>query len=160
MDYNVMRKITVKAVCGAIPHFSENEGPRDLLTIIGVANGVREVEDKFHIGEVAYGIVGTFEVVNLETGDVTTASEAFLPGVIQDSIVKALKSDPTQDIKFGVKLSVKASDKPIGYEYFAKQLIKPTGVDLLSELRNAIKALPAPNVDIVEPENTKKSKKA
>lgn len=138
MDYNVARKITVKGIVGTIKRPEEGDKPRELMTVIGIATGIRQVEDRYHPGQLQYGIKGTFEAVNTETGEVTTANEVFLPSMIQDAVVEALKSGKNENVQFAVSVSLKYSKIPIGYEYVVKPLVKIAAADILEDLRASI----------------------
>lgn len=136
---SILRKITVKTVCGkqAAP-----EDHKDLMTIIGIASGTRS-------GESNYGpwvsFTGHFEATNIETGEVFTSMQAFLPEPIQSALESRLTSGDVESVEVALKIGIRPSDAAIGYEYVTESLVEMANHDAIAHLRGvANKALDAP----------------
>jgi hypothetical protein len=156
MDYTLLRKITVKAVYGDIERPKETDKPVDVMHVIGNAFGVRELEDKYKPGEMTYALRGDFEAVNIGTGEVFRAPEVFLPEPTQSMIVDQIRKGAT-DIQFALSISFKFSKTAVGYEYVTKPHVKPSGVDLLAELRASLPQIAAPVIASPVKEKGKKA---
>ena len=142
---NLIRKITAKSVCGKM------EAPKKatrLFSVFGIAT-------KTKTGSTDYGswtaLVGRFEAINIETGEVFEAPQCFLPEPLNTMIAEAL--DEVDDegervnksLGFSVEIGIKPSDVPIGYEYTTKENVKADIDDPLAQLRETTqKTLPAP----------------
>lgn len=133
-EVNIVARLSVKA-CGCKPEGTDK--PKRLCLIYGVASGFKSGED--NKGQLWSAITGSFEGVNIETGDVYRSGKLFLPNGIQEVVEAALKgTGDNGSIKFGLELrSVKASN-PIGYSYQAVPLVKPSADDPLAEMRAGI----------------------
>lgn len=143
MNFTLLRKITVKGVFGPITRPNKGDKPVDIMHVLGNVSGVRELEDKFKPGELSYALRGNFEATNLETGEMFTAPECFLPEPTQSMLVEQIKKGEV-DVQFVITISYKHSETAIGYEYVSKPHMKPTGVDILANLRAALPQLSAP----------------
>ena len=142
---NLIRKISAKSVCGRI------EAPKKavkLFTVFGIATKVKT-------GQSDYGpwtaLVGQFEAVNAETGEIFQAPQCFLPDPMNSMIAEQLEecdedgNRVTQSVQFSVDVGIKPSDVPVGYEYTTKTVVESDNADPLAALRDAsAKALPAP----------------
>jgi len=139
-----LRKISAKTVWGKIKaeHIPE-KGSKPLYRVIGQAMGTRE-------GDGDYGdwvaLVGNFEAVNLETGEVFDAPQCFLPEPFHSAIVKKVSAEGTIAVDFAFEVGVKAPgpDATVRYEYTCKALADPSKADPLAALRSRLPALPPP----------------
>jgi hypothetical protein len=144
---NVLPKMSIKTL-GCKPHLAkDSDKPVALARIMGIANGVKWVEGQG--GELSPAILGAFEGVNLQTGEVYQSGKLFLPGGIAELISGQFKTDDDKNksVQFAFDISSVAAKNPIGYSYQAKQLTKPAENDPLALLRKEMPALPAPTKD-------------
>ena len=151
----LIRKISSKSICGKI------EVPKKatrLFTVYGHAM-------KTKTGSTDYGswtaLVGRFEAVNLETGEVFESPQCFLPEphntMIQVSL-EELDDDGNRvnnSVGFSIEVGVKPSDVPIGYEYTTKENVKADVADPLASLREATKK----TLEVPAKKNGKNAKK-
>ena len=119
-----------------------SETPVELATIFGVATKIKMGEDGK--GDVWTALIGQFEGVNLQTGEVFQSGKLFLPSGIQELIEEAIGNNEGVEFAFKI-LSVKASN-PIGYSYQAETLTPPKEKDNLSHLRSLV----APHTPAIE----------
>lgn len=136
----ILRKITVATVCGKVGRMGEKDEPKALMRVYGFANGVKRGETAF--GPWA-GLTGQFEAVNLETGEVAVAPVCILPEPMGSLLVS--RAENGEAVQFAYEIGVKYSAKgSAGYEYTTKVIVKESQNDPLAELRQQVKALPAP----------------
>ena len=142
---SLIRKISAKSVCGKI------EVPKKATRLFSVFGQATKTKS----GTTDYGawtaLVGRFEAVNIETGEVFQAPQCFLPEPLNTMIAEALQETDEDGnrvndaIGFSVEVGVKPSDVPIGYEYTTKENVKADTADPLAALREeTAKTLPAP----------------
>lgn len=143
------RKISAKTVWGKVKKTDIPEkGVKVLFTVIGQAMGVRK-------GEGEYGawiaLVGTFEAVNTDTGEVFVGPECFLPEPFNSMIANKLQGEgAVHAIDFAFEVGIKAAPADdltrVPYEFTCKPLQDPTQADPLLALRGRIpKRLAGPN---------------
>lgn len=100
-------------------------------------------------------LIGDFQGVNLETGEMQRAGRLFLPGGIHETLtapyVNLKEGDEKPRLRFGFTISSLPSSAPVGYSYKAMPFEKAGADDPLAELtKKALegfspkKALPAP----------------
>lgn len=151
MTAQIVNKISLKTIkAQPKPHsFVEGKGddakilpPRQLATIYGVASG-------YTIKQTAYGdsfqFNGSFEAVNIETGEVFKSGRVFVPGPLTSLFVGALDTADGKPIEFALEIIGKHADNDYGYGFDVKPLIELREADNLSKLREVSrKALPDP----------------
>lgn len=133
---NLVRKISAKSICGKI---EVPEKATALFTVIGIANGLK-------VGMSNYGewtaLTGQFEATNIETGEVSTAPQVFLPepwsGMIAAKVRTPDSETKTNGVRFALEIGVEPSDVPRGYEFTGKELVKLDVADPLEALRDAL----------------------
>lgn len=141
----LIRKVTAKSICGKM---SPPEKAKRLFSVFGIAT-------KTKTGASDYGswtaLIGRFEAVNIETGEVFEAPQCFLPEPLNTMIAEALdevdedENRVNTSVGFSVEVGIKPSDVPIGYEYTTKENVKADTADPLAALREqTAKTLPAP----------------
>lgn len=146
MDQTLVRKITIKNVWGDIKRPAEGDKPVEVMHVLGIVNGIRELQDKFKPGQLSFGLRGQFEAANAQTGEVFVAPECFLPEPYHSMLVEQIKRGDT-DIGVALSISYKYAKTQIGYEYVTKPHVKPTGIDILADLRSSLPQLAAPVKD-------------
>lgn len=144
-EYTLLRKITVKGVYGPVPRPAKGEKPVTIMQVLGTVTGIRELEDKYKPGQITCALRGNFEAVNAETGEWFNAPECFLPEPTQSMLAEAIRKGE-ENVQFVVSIIVKHSDKSVGYEYVTMPHVKPTGVDILANLREALPQLSGPTI--------------
>lgn len=133
----LVKKITMAGILGNIKQIVKpmKEGEtKDLMLIIGIANGTKEGESDFgHY----IGLRGQFKVTNLISNKKYVSSVAFLPPVANDLILGQLR--PDQEVEFAFIISVTESiDIQIGYFYSCKPLVEPSENNPLNLLEKKV----------------------
>jgi hypothetical protein len=155
---SLIRKISAKSVCGKI---EVPKSAKKLFVVFGHAQKTKS-------GTTDYGtwtaLVGRFEAVNTETGEVFQSPQCFLPEPMQSMITVSLEeldddgNRVTNSVQFSIEVGIKPSDVPIGYEYTTKEIVEADTADPLAALRDASKdALAAPKKKNGKKGNNKKS---
>ena len=110
----------------------------NLMQVIGIAR-------KIEIGTSTYGdwvkFRGSFEAVNLQTGEVYSSANCFLPKIAQDLILDGIESlidKGSVEVSFAFQINSKPANSAIGYEYEVKPLIETAKNDALEELRKVL----------------------
>lgn len=114
--------------------------------IYGLAQGLKTKENK-NTGDVYVSIIGSFEGINVETGEVFQSAVLYLPAGIHEMLEAPLRVKDAKPIEFALDIAAVRATNAAGYSYAAKPVIKPQQNDALSALRNALSdapALPAP----------------
>lgn len=119
----------------------ENGQSVDLYNVFGRAYDIQS-------GATQYGpwvaLLGTFEAINLMTGEVVNATKLFVPDVLANLVAAALKPGAgMQNMDLAYCVIVKRDDKAAtGYVYHARPLLPPDETDPLEEMRRRLIALP------------------
>lgn len=163
-ELNPTRKISAKTVMGGKmkKDWIPEKGSKPLFQVIGQAYGIRE-------GQGDYGkwtaLVGTFEAVNLITGEFFAGPECFLPEPFNSMLANKLKGPEkvnAVDFAYEIGVSPPGPDDTVQYVYTCKPIHDPTAGDPLKALRSRLpsfKALPAPEVDEGEDEGKARGRK-
>lgn len=142
---SIQKKITVKILNGGRQPsvFKLAEYLRDhpgetvmpLCTIVGRASA-------FEPGSSDFGpyikLLGQFEGVNAESGEVIVSGTAILPGAANDLVYGTLRGAMEQggSIEFAFRIGlVKDETLAIGYRYAVEQMIAPSTSDPLADLK-------------------------
>ena len=152
---SMVGKLTISNL-GCIPAAAVVEGQTTpIARIYGIASGIKQVVDK-NRGDAYESITGSFEGINLKTGNVYQASVVYLPAGIHGLLENAVKGTLTpavkdadgkvvkeakQDynsVKFALEIGVVKAKNPAGYSYEAKSLVPAVVDDPLAEMRTAI----------------------
>lgn len=142
MSFNLIKKISVKTVCGVIDKTALTKEPTILMRVMGVAKGIKTGSSTY--GEWA-AFTGTFEATDLISGEVSRSGVAFLPDVAFDLIAPLLVGDEANGVEFAFDIGVKSDDKvAVGYTYVAMPLVELTEADPIRQLQSKVKALPSP----------------
>ncbi len=135
----MVRKITAKVVCGK-PDKKEiinSEGePLWLMAVYGRVT--RAVE-----GETDYGkflkFKGTFEAVNLATGEEFKSMNLILPPIAEELVEEALAGEGVTTVDFALNVGVRRDDDSIaGYQWVAESVRASDAGDPLSNLRQEL----------------------
>lgn len=144
----IVAKLSVKTMgCNAAAVKGMPEGQKaELCRIYGMVMDVEQKEDKFKEGAFVTKFQGTFEGINLETGEIFRSGVLYLPAGISETMEAAFKQiqlqDKTAQVQFAFEIrSVKAGN-PIGYSYEAQAIRRPSKDDPLAELRQSMLSLP------------------
>lgn len=145
-----VKKLSVATVYGKIDlkKVINSTAPIPVMDVYGLAVGTKSGDSNY--GEWT-ALVGQFEARNPETGEISGASQLFLPEVALIPIQVAMAGEGAKSVKFAIRLTVKASQntKPGGspYEYSFEPLLPPTEDDPVASLRATVAdqlKLPAP----------------
>lgn len=131
-------KITIRDVWGTIKKPADTDKPRDIMHVVGIASGVRYIEDKYKPGETCAALYGQFEATNAETGEIFCSSRCYLPESVQMEVVKQVESGKFDAIQFALSIGYKPSKNRSGYEFTVKHLSKMSAVDMLEGLRSFV----------------------
>lgn len=116
-------------------------GELPIARLYGKLTDVRYQDDKAK-GQVYTYFVGTFEGINMETGEVMRSGKLFLPRgiseLVEDATKKARAIDEKASISFAFEVrSIKATN-PIGYSYKVLALKSPEAEDELKTVREMV----------------------
>lgn len=144
----MLKKMSAKNVMGGRVRLGDGDNERDLYTIFGLANGLKNGSSDF--GD-WIALMGQFKAIRAGDGAVFYSAKAFLPDVAQDMIVAAVKSaqedDRNASVEFAYVIGIRESDTATGYEYTCRPLIEQRA-DALASLESRLVgklALPNPN---------------
>lgn len=153
MSAEMLKKFTVKNVAGRLE--APEEGKREICTVVG---RVVNVEMK----ETQYGpyvrFKGSFAAYTPD-GREFRSSTAIFPEVWQDQVSTPFFADnPPSNLDFAVRLGIKKSDTPIGYEFYAEPIVDmDEATDPLAEIMSKARhALPSPAAEASMPESAGK----
>ncbi len=147
-EESYISKLTISTL-GCVPSLVKTlpvgENKLAIARLYGRATDVKYQEDK-EKGGVHTFFVGTFEGMNMQTGEVLRSGKMFLPKGISEVVEAAIKTAKDKDDKNTVAFafeirSVKASN-PIGYSYEAAALKNPEEEDSLKEIRALVAKAP------------------
>ncbi len=147
-----VKKITIAGIHGQIDvkKVLNSEEPLSVMRVYGRAVARKQVPTPF--GE-STCLLGSFEAVGTETGQIQQASQLYLPEVALIPILSAMiDGDNIRPVTFAIELFVRQSvNKKAGgsvYEYEFQPLIPPEDTDPMEMLRAKLSevapALPAP----------------
>ena len=129
----------------------DDEDSLKLCTIVGIADGVKQVEDTVH-GKVFYPLTGRFEGINPETGTKTRSGVLYLPTGIHETYEAAVrKLEEGDSIRFAIEIRAVRAENPAGYSYEAVDLLPIQEVDPLTEIANKLSQKQAETKQIEAP---------
>ena len=144
---SIVSKLTIASL-GCNPSAVKTLPPEELVNgelpvarLYGKLTDVRYQEDKAK-GQVYTYFVGTFEGINMQTGEVMRSGKLFLPKgiseLVEDATKKAREIDEKASIAFAFEVrSIKATN-PIGYSYKVLALKSPEAEDELKLVRDLV----------------------
>lgn len=135
----IVRKITLKGVCGKIDieKLIVAPGKRiELMKVYGVARKAAPGESP--IGQYVR-FSGSFRAVNTMTGETYQSGGLILPPIAQDLLAGALEGDNVEDVNFGFGIAVHYDADAIAkYVYEVESLLTPSQEDPLERLGEAL----------------------
>ena len=149
---NIINKITVKHVCGNIKNIAKQleEGEkRPLMRVMGI---VRKIEH----GDGDYGpwakFKGSFEAIEIATGEVFKSTACLLPPVAAELIEEAFEAEGVESLEFAFDIVLQEDgSSSVGYQYQVDQLIESGENDPMEQLsksiNKALPQLPSPSAD-------------
>lgn len=137
-DTNYISKISIATIkCNPVVAKVTNSRTA-IAHIYGIASGCKPAKNTA-TGDVHYPLIGQFEAVNLQTGEVFGSGKLFLPAGIHEMLSSMfLENEAADPVKFGLEISSEPAKNPIGYSYSARPLIESTVNDPLTEMRLSI----------------------
>ncbi len=139
MNVTLIKKITVKTVCGSMKRPGENDPEHKLMMVVGVATGVKSGESNFGPWQ---ALRGQFQATNMETGEIFRSGVCILPNIAQDLLLPQLFGEGVNGVEFGLEIGVRPSSTPIGYEYTCNPVFQADN----DPLAHVLAKLPAPDV--------------
>lgn len=140
VDSSIISKITIASIgCkpGLVAVLEEGQNELPLARLYGTLDQVREYHD-IASGRVDPYFVGSFEAINLQTGEVFKSGKMYLPKGLSEMVESAVKKNPDAAIQFAFEVrSIKASNAA-KYSYKALALVSPEPSDALRQLREAV----------------------
>lgn len=151
-DEAYINKITIKGIgCKPQAVTAMADGAvHTMCRIYGVLNKVQEKESMVNPGSMEVALLGEFEAVNLETGEVFRSGKLYLPGSLSDilrsNLDKYKDEEKTATVQFAFEIATVHASNPIGYSYQTRAISGARKVDALAAIRQQILALPAADV--------------
>ena len=143
----ISRKVTVaalglpKAQIQAMVAGWEEGQEGDVATIYGAASKVIVQPSKLDPTKTDTKFVGTFEGINLLTGETVVASNAYFPGAVSEMLEHAVEN-ATGPVEFSCMIAVKKNSKSaVGYTFSVRMDRDPEVADPLEALRSKARAL-------------------
>jgi hypothetical protein len=147
VEESIISKITMASIgCNpsavkTLPDAELQNGELPLARIYGKLSDVKYQDDKAK-GQIYTYFTGSFEAINMQTGEVLKSGKLFLPKgiseLVEDSTKKARAVDPNASIAFAFEVrSIKATN-PIGYSYKVLSLKAPEAEDELKAIRDLV----------------------
>jgi hypothetical protein len=97
--------------------------PYPLCRIFGRATNVIVIEDPRKTGNTFYALGGSFQAINLHTGEVYASGKCFLPSGIHELVLEPLQGDsPASSVEFAFDLFSVRSGNLSGYSVIGKSL--------------------------------------
>ncbi len=131
----ILRKITLKAVCGKLDFdklIASDSKKITLMKVFGVARKAKP--DQSDLGAFIR-FTGAFRAVNVETGQVFQSGVLILPGVAQDLLLGALDGENIEEVNFGFEIGAHYdADSVTKYVYDVRSLVEPAQDDPLERM--------------------------
>lgn len=132
-EIQLISKIAPRTVVGK---FAKPTKQEKLFSVYGLASGLQ-------VGESSYGgwecLTGSFEAVNLATGEVFQSPRCFLPHTAHGMIASQFKTGADGiSVKFALEIGIKPAATSVGYEYTVTPLVKPSEDDAMAQLRGEV----------------------
>ena len=151
----LIKKISVATVIGnskIVRDSADGAIMRVYGVVRGIQKGVKLDQDTQGnpISRPWTALTGSFQAVNIATGEIFASAKVFLPDVAGELVINAFEQaqegdnpgNPGASIKFAFDIKKITSEKSVtGYEYAAVSLIEAAASDPLSEMATT---LPAP----------------
>lgn len=141
-EITILTKMSTRTI-GAKPTRvvdQKEDKPLPLYHVYGKARGTKLKEG--NDGQMTTAILGNFEAVNLDGGEVFRSGVLYLPAGISDILETAVAKlkDDADSVDFALEICATKAQNKIGYSYVARPLLKPQASDDLSQLRELISA--------------------
>ncbi len=137
-DIQVARKLTLRTLVGApndLRGLATEKGTK-IARVFGICVGTKAVKTTMPDGKVneSVGLLGEFTGTNLVTGRQVYAAVCYLPEPVPGMVLAALAGADKIRLELGVEVSVKTSDKGVGYEFLITPLKQFEPSDELKKL--------------------------
>jgi hypothetical protein len=153
---DILRKITLKAVCGKLDFEKLLSAPDKKLSLMRVYGIARKAKpDQSDLGAFIR-FSGSFRAENMETGEVFQSGVLILPGVAQDLLNGALDGEGVEDVQFGFEIGAHYdADSVTKYVYDVKSLVAPAQDDPLERMSKLLGVKSAAAVEHKKGDNIK-----
>lgn len=131
----MLKKITVKTVFGTLQKKAIPDSGETLEQINVYGQVRRMVPGQTDLGPFIR-FKGTFEAVNIGTGEMFRSMNMILPDEAADLLEEALSSEGAKSVDFALKIGVAGDDSNIGYHYYVEPLMQSQEGDPLEAIRN------------------------
>lgn len=157
----IVGKLSVKTVVGSVPTkdatipkvengnvVTDKDGAAVMITVQrGIKQGLMRVYgqcDSIKLGNTTFGetveFKGTFEAVNILTGEVYRSSRLFLPPVLTEMVRNEVVAAGDNGVQFAFDIGADSANTPHGYQYTITPLSAPSQTDPLSQMKAALLA--------------------
>ena len=115
-------------------NLKEGETFLKLCTIVGIATGIKQVED-LTTGKLHFPFIGQFQGINPVTGAKTNSGILYLPTGIHETYESAVrKLEEGESARFALEIRAVVATNPQGYSYEAIDLLPTTTIDPLANI--------------------------
>lgn len=145
-ETSVISKISVKTIgCNPKRAAALPEGSKEVVKLASIIGQITECKEKKRTlpsGEVTfdYPLIGNFEATNLETGEIFSSGQMYLPGGIHELAQAEINKEGVTSIEFGMILGAVRSSNAAGYSYVGNNVLDFKQSDPLKALREAAAA--------------------
>lgn len=133
----LISKISTATVCGKIKvkELAERKTPLKLMRVYGIAKKIITGNTTF--GD-WMGFVGSFEAVNLATGESFASGKCFLPVNITNMLAGQFV-EKVETVRFGYEISARFNEaNQCKYEYLVEELLKTAEENPIEQLRKEV----------------------
>lgn len=142
----LLKSITMSSIRTNPGAAKTTDAPVLLAVLFGQVTGIKKVENPRDPSEIFDSLLGQFEAINMQNGEVYGSGVCYLPSTFQDMVVEQVKAaekalegaSNTATIEIAYEIhSVKATS-PAGYTYQLTSLADPRVSDPMAKLRNEL----------------------
>lgn len=176
----IVGKISMKTVIGSIPTVDAKQPKMkdgvvvmdgDKVVMETVQRGIKQDLmrvfgqcDKIKLGNTTFGetveFQGTFEAINILTGEIYRGSRLFLPPVLTDMVRAEVVAAGDTGVQFAFDIGVDSANTPHGYQYTITPLSAPSTTDPLAMMKTALLANAPPLPQIAAPSKAEEKRDA
>lgn len=144
--FTMISKISAKSVIGKIK--APDSGQHFIMQVMGIATGTKT-------GESDKGpwtaLLGSFQAINMETGNVYRSGVCFLPNIVLNMILPKLLEKDSKAVEFAFNIGIKADEDSVtGYVYIAEPIFEAAENDPLEMLTKKLPKTSGEKVSQIE----------
>jgi hypothetical protein len=140
VDESIISKITMATIgCkpGLVAALPDGQNELPIARLYGKLTKVGYQEDKAS-GQTYTYFVGTFEAVNMQSGEVFRSGKMFLPKGISELVEQAVNKNEGAAVSFAFQVNSIKANNPIKYSYKVLALKSPEAEDELKAIRELV----------------------